>query len=103
MSQALSVLTIQSIKCRNLRSADFLSKNDVYVIFRCGTKKTKTKYISGGGAARRPRPARAERSRPPLAGLAGRAGEGRAGAGRAERSRRGEEPGSCIARERGAA
>jgi len=49
MSQPLYVLTIQDIKCRNLRSADFLSKNDVYVVFRCGENKCKTKYMSRCG------------------------------------------------------
>ena len=49
MSQALHQLTISEIACRNLRSADMFSKNDVYVVFRCGTKKTKTKTLRGGG------------------------------------------------------
>ena len=48
-AKTTQVLTISEISCRNLRSADFLSKNDVYVVFKCGTKKVKTRYISGGG------------------------------------------------------
>lgn len=49
MSEAVKVLTITDIECNGLRSADLLSKNDVYVIFKTGHKEAKTKYISGGG------------------------------------------------------
>ena len=45
----IHVLEISDIKCSGLRSADFLSKNDVYVVFKVGTKKCKTKYIPGSG------------------------------------------------------
>mmetsp|Transcript_25765 Transcript_25765/g.102873 ORF Transcript_25765/g.102873 Transcript_25765/m.102873 type:complete len:287 (+) Transcript_25765:831-1691(+) len=49
MSEAVKKLTIREIECRGLRSAELLSKNDVYVVFKVGSKKVKTKYISGGG------------------------------------------------------
>ena len=49
MSGAIMVLEISEIECRGLRSADFLSKNDVYVVLKVGTKKCKTKYISNAG------------------------------------------------------
>ena len=49
MSEPVKKVTITDIECRGLRSADLLTKNDVYVIFKVGHKKAKTKYISGGG------------------------------------------------------
>ena len=49
MSTALHQLTISEITCRNLRSADMFGKNDVYVVFRVGTKKVKTHHIKNAG------------------------------------------------------
>ena len=49
MSTALHQLTISEISCRNLRSADMFGKNDVYVVFRVGTKKVKTHHIKNAG------------------------------------------------------
>ena len=50
MSEVVKKIVITDIECRGLRSADFLTKNDVYVVFKVGHKKAKTKYVSGGGA-----------------------------------------------------
>jgi Ca2+-dependent lipid-binding protein len=49
MSTALHQLTISEISCRNLRSADMFGKNDVYVVFRVGTKKVKTHHKKNAG------------------------------------------------------
>ena len=49
MSTALHQLTISEISCRNLRSADMFGKNDVYVVFRVGSKKCKTKHMNNAG------------------------------------------------------
>ena len=49
MSTALHQLTISEITCRNLRSADMFGKNDVYVVFRVGTKKVKTHHKKNAG------------------------------------------------------
>ena len=49
MSTALHQLTISEITCRNLRSADMFGKNDVYVVFRVGSKKVKTHHIKNAG------------------------------------------------------
>lgn len=42
-------LTVSSIECTNLRSADMFSKNDVYVEIACGPKTVKTRTIPNGG------------------------------------------------------
>ena len=49
MSTALHQLTISEISCRNFRSADMFGKNDVYVVFRVGTKKVKTHHKKNAG------------------------------------------------------
>uniref|UniRef100_A0A7S3JZ34 C2 domain-containing protein n=1 Tax=Aureoumbra lagunensis TaxID=44058 RepID=A0A7S3JZ34_9STRA len=43
-------LVISNIECHGLRNADFLTKNDPYVVFKIGNvKKVKTRYKSGAG------------------------------------------------------
>uniref|UniRef100_A0A6S8CIC1 C2 domain-containing protein n=1 Tax=Aureoumbra lagunensis TaxID=44058 RepID=A0A6S8CIC1_9STRA len=49
MGEVVQKIIISNIECHGLRDADFLSKNDPYVIFKVGAKSVKTKYKSGAG------------------------------------------------------
>jgi len=49
MGETPKKLVITELECRGLRSADLLSKNDVYVIFKVGDKEARTAYLSGAG------------------------------------------------------